>query len=127
MREASGTASVSEAVPSPTAAPGSGTPGMYRGATTSGNRNVTSPSTQASRPASWTCTIAVSRGATLPTEMVRTSCRSCSPSAARWPSWRAFSYACRAAVRSRSVPSTTRPLTSIRRAVTAARGGTGKM
>ena len=44
IREASGTASVSTAVPSPTEGPGNGTPGMYRGATTSGNRNVTSPS-----------------------------------------------------------------------------------
>ena len=43
MREASGTASVSGAHPSPTLDP-IGVPGMYRGATTSGSRNVASPS-----------------------------------------------------------------------------------
>ena len=34
---------MSSAVPSPTDGPGNGVPGMYRGATTSGKRNVTSP------------------------------------------------------------------------------------
>jgi hypothetical protein len=44
MRDASGTSSVSSAVPSPTCSPSTGRPGMYFGATTSGNRYVASPS-----------------------------------------------------------------------------------
>lgn len=38
IREASGTRSVSEALPSPTGSPSRATPGQYRGATTSGKR-----------------------------------------------------------------------------------------
>ena len=99
---------------------------MYRGATTSGNRNVTSPSWYGSGWASVSRTVTRSPGAMLPTRIVNTSGRSSS----------AIATAVR---RDRLVvlrpglgtllqhPFHDMPAASIRIAVTAARSGSGKM
>ena len=63
----------------------------------------------------------------LPTRMVNTPGRSSSAIEARLPALIAWSYSSRASARSLSRPSTTRPSASMRSAVTAARGGSGKM
>jgi hypothetical protein len=85
MREASGTASVSSVWPEPAGGPGSGVPGTYRGATTSGNRNVAAPSSNGSGPTSRSSTVTRSRARMLPTRMVNTSGRSSSAIDARCP------------------------------------------
>ncbi len=78
IREASGTTSVSNAYPSPTDGPSSGVPGTYRGATTSGNRNVAAPSSNTSGPTRLSSTVTRSPAGMLPTRMVKTSGRSSS-------------------------------------------------
>ena len=83
---------MSTAVPSPTDGPGSGVPGMYRGATTSGKRNVTSPSAYGRTPHSVSSTVARSPGIRLPTRRLKTPGRSSSAIAARWPAAIACSY-----------------------------------
>ena len=85
MRDASGTASVSTAVPSPTDPPGRGIPGIYRGATTRGKRNVTSPSAYGRTPHKVSSTVARSPGMRLPTRRLKTPGRSSSAIAARRP------------------------------------------
>jgi hypothetical protein len=89
--DASGTASVSGSVPDPTGSPSSGAPGMYRGATTSGNRKVASPSSHGSGPAKTSLTTTRSPGRRFPTRMVNTPGRSSSAIAARRPSLTAVS------------------------------------
>ena len=85
IRDASGTSPVSRAVPVPTDGPDSGTPGIYRGATTSGNRNVTSPSEYGKIPTRVISTDATSPGIRLPTRRLKTPGRSSSAIDARWP------------------------------------------
>ena len=88
---------------------------------------MTSPSSTGSGPTSDSRTVAASPGMRLPTRSVNTPGRSSSVIAARWPAAIASSYCSRAAPRSSTTPSITRPATSMRKRCTAARSGSGKM
>jgi hypothetical protein len=100
---------------------------MYRGATTSGNRKVASPSSHGSGPVITSRTVTRSPGSRFPTRMVNTPGRSSSAIDALRPSSTAASYSALAWPRSLSTPSITRPPTSMWNSVTAARSGSGKM